>query len=92
MKYKLKPLASNEIHAMQWDGTLSGARSIQTALHNLRTTVLMVDADGNTVSCWRIETPEGQREVRAGDWIITDSKDEHYVCAPDVFADTYEPA
>jgi len=93
MKYKLKPLASNEIHAVQWDGTLSGARSIQTALHNLRTTVLMVDADGTTVTCWQIQGQgAGKREVRAGDWIITDSRGEHYVCDPDNFADTYEPA
>jgi len=39
----------------------------------------------------RIETYEGLRVARIGDWIITGVKDEKYPCKPDIFAATYEP-
>ena len=37
-----------------------------------------------------IETLEGAHDVRAGDWIITGVKGEHYPCKPDIFELTYE--
>jgi len=93
MKYKPKPRIVDMIDAMQWDGTLSGATVIRAMLPNLFTLGFTAHMGDNTVAFWQIQGPgAGKREVRAGDWIITDLKGEHYLCAPDVFADTFEPA
>ena len=37
-----------------------------------------------------IDTLEGGHTVKAGDWIITGVKGEHYPCKPDIFEATYE--
>jgi len=93
MKYKLKPGIVDVIDAMQWDGTRTGVQAIQTALHNLRTTALMANADDNTVVFWQIQGPHFYGcNVRVGDWVIADARGEHYLYDADTFADTYEPA
>ncbi len=39
---------------------------------------------------YRIDTLEGGRIVSPGDWIITDTQGERYLCKPDIFNATYE--
>lgn len=39
-----------------------------------------------------IKTLEGWLSVQVGCWVITGVNGEHYPCAPDIFAATYEPA
>ncbi len=40
---------------------------------------------------FRINTLEGQHDVRANDWIIQGVAGELYPCKPEIFALTYEP-
>ena len=39
-----------------------------------------------------INTLEGTVSARKGDWIIRGVKGEFYLCKPDIFAASYEPA
>ena len=39
-----------------------------------------------------IQTLEGTMTARVGDWIIRGIKGEYYLCKPDIFEATYEPA
>ena len=88
-KFRKKPVV---IEAVQWDGTLSGARAIEAALRTLQTLALTFHPPSNRVSYWKIGTLEGGHVVSPGDWIITGVKGEHYPCKPDIFAATYDPA
>lgn len=87
MKYRKKPVV---VEAVQWDGTYSHAKLLQTEL-GLDTRGMTSHPPSNSVSWWRIDTLEGGHTVTPGDWIITGVKGEHYPCKPDIFAMTYEP-
>ncbi len=39
-----------------------------------------------------IRRPGWKHEGQAGDWLISRTPDDQYICAADVFAETYEPA
>ena len=39
-----------------------------------------------------VETPEGDMEGKAGDWLMCGASGERYVCSGDIFAKTYVPA
>lgn len=39
----------------------------------------------------QIQTLEGEREARVGDWIIRSIKGEFYPCKADIFAESYDP-
>lgn len=47
---------------------------------------------GATVGTITIRTLEGDMTAVAGEWIIQGVKGEIYLCKPDIFQQTYEPA
>ena len=87
MKFIKKPIV---IDAVLWDGTLSGAKAIQSDIPTLETRGMSSHPPSDTVTYWRIGTLEGGHEVSPGDWIITGIKGEHYPCKPEIFALTYD--
>ncbi|MBG0874911.1 hypothetical protein H0X91_33575 [Burkholderia sp. 9777_1386] len=46
---------------------------------------------GQTDSGWRILTPDGWREVKVGDWIVTDSTGAAWPMPHSVFENLFEP-
>ena len=84
--YRKKPVV---IHAIQWDGTITGARSICAKFSELITLATDID-ENNGVRYWAIGTLEGGHEVSKGDWIIKGVKGEFYPCKPEIFELTYE--
>ena len=48
-----------------------------------------IEYDGAYILPFRIETPEGWLGMKAGDWIATGVKDEHWAIADDVFKASY---
>lgn len=51
-----------------------------------------IEYDGAYIFPFRIETPEGWLGMKAGDWIATGVKDEHWAIADDVFKASYVEA
>ena len=89
MKYRKKPVV---IDATQWDGTLTGVRSIEAIYPQMVTLAITYHEKDNTVSWWKIGTLEGSHVVSPNDWIILGIKGEYYPCKPDIFEATYESA
>ena len=87
MKYRKKPVV---IDAIQWDGTLSGWRKIESAFPKMRTTSIRYHEVRNEASGIRLTTLEGSYGVSDGDYIIRGVKGEFYPCKPDIFEMTYE--
>jgi hypothetical protein len=88
MKYRKKPV---EIDAIQWDGTLSGWRKIQSAFPKMVTTNIHYHEERNEARSIRIATLEGSSYVVSkGDYIIRGVKGEFYPCKSDIFEMTYE--
>ncbi len=51
-----------------------------------------IEYDGAYILPFRIETPEGWLGMKAGDWIATGVKSEHWPITDDVFKQTYVEA
>jgi hypothetical protein len=87
MKYRKKPVA---INAIQWDGTLSGLRKIESVFPEMKVLSMSSHEERNEARNVRIGTLEGGHEVSSGDFIICGVKGEFYPCKPDIFEMTYE--
>lgn len=77
--------------AEQFDGTVDSA----TRLSLRYASNVYPDFDGENGDHWTgrmiVNTPDGRRYANAGDWIVN-GPDGRYLCEPDIFAATYEPA
>ena len=80
-QFRKKPVV---IEAVQWLGAMSDV--IALVGRDLPTS--MSPSSGSL----RIETLEGDMEVRQGDWIIRGTEGELYPCKPAAFDATFEPA
>lgn len=87
MKYRKKPVV---VEATQW--WIPG-------MDGVRAFVSAKPPDTSCPHCGvqlrdhgSITTLEGDHIVCPGDWIITGVQGEVYLCKPDIFAATYEPA
>ena len=78
-KYRKKPVV---VEAVQYTGDN----------HAEACEFLGADHIGTTEAGVFIRTIEGEMRAPIGHWLIRGVKGEHYGCAPDVFAATYEPA
>ena len=93
MKYTKRPVT---VEAIQWTGfnpfdviDFTGrANKFYTWFSDDTAWANHVRADRNVI---KIFTREGVMEARPGDWIIRGVKGEVYPCAPDIFAETYDP-
>lgn len=85
MKYRKKPVV---IDAVQFSAADKSTHMNVNYSHS--------DPDGQSVSSldgkYWVQTLEGPLIVSEGDWIITDTKGEHYPCKPHIFPEIYEPA
>lgn len=88
-----------EIEAIQWDGTVSGAKSIVEWAESYETELLFVgeestDVEDQAVSGSNIIIPtlEGDMRAMPGDYIIKGVEDEFYPCRSDIFEKTYSKA
>jgi hypothetical protein len=79
MKFRKKPVV---IEAVQW---------FKMGDHPAVISTLIATSLSAVPVPW-IKTLEGGHVVTPGDWIITGVKGEHYLCKPDIFELTYEPA
>ena len=88
-KYKRKPAL---VEAIQWDGTFTTYREIKDVYSDIKDVVVGDMISPELGGSWVVNTPEGQRVVSPGDYIIRDKKREYYVVKPNVFKETYEEA
>lgn len=73
-----------EIEAVQWDG--QNLAAIEAFVGKA------LDAAWSVGGYCFINTLEGRTNAVVGDWIIRGVKGEFYLCKPDIFEATYEPA
>lgn len=86
MKFRKKPVV---IEAWEWDGSIETL----TMLKDLGLETLLYAYYHGTVHTLEIATLKGASyKVDKGDWIIKGVKGEFYLCKPDIFELTYEPA
>lgn len=85
MKYRKKPVV---IEAWHFDGSWESAKPIVQMGDKIFWSATPKDFLGEI----DIETIEGRMVAKPGDWIICGIKGELYLCKPDIFAATYEPA
>lgn len=78
MKYRKKPVV---IDAIQWTGknVAEVEAFLGNDLHNILTTGLIEVVSNEGI----VSGPEGM-------WVMRGVKGEHYLCAPDIFAATYD--
>jgi len=79
MKYRKKPVV---IEAVEWPGYFYG--DMRKFIDPSDVTVF--ETRGEMI----INTPEGERTVSKGDFIIKGIRGEYYPCKPDIFWATYE--
>lgn len=83
--YRTKPAV---IEAMQWDGTTVSASEIRSVFGSeIRLGQLLTDPP---TACLSAQTPEGQREIKPGDYIAKGIKGEIFVCPAELFEASYE--
>ena len=83
-KYRKKPVV---IEAVQWDGESGTANEFIGEVYGGDWEY----ANAANLAIF-IFTLEGKMLCQVGDWIIKGIKGECYVCKPDIFEATYEPA
>ena len=92
MKYRKKPVV---IKALQFDGTHSKLKHIQSLFKKLVVTAKSTHLTEDFCRNLRIKTPEGSISVSENDWILEGESSElgvHYwPVKPDYFDENYEP-
>jgi hypothetical protein len=98
-KFRKKPVV---LEACRWDG--ANVQELTTWLAGFDLHVAPPNDEPECVKCIArfdytvtppsvlIPTLEGTMAATAGDWIIRGVKGELYLCKPDIFDATYEPA
>lgn len=86
MKYRKKEVV---VEAVQWLGFEEGPHDLGVVMPPGEAEEAWIAVIGGLPVGW-IETPEGGRIVRGGDYIITESGGGRYPCRPDIFEATYE--
>lgn len=69
------------VEAVRWAGDTDVFDKIQSAIS------VVGEREGRAV----VTTPEGDREVRAGDWIVKDESGAYIPMSDDMFKQKYEP-
>ncbi len=80
-RYRKRPVV---IDAVQWDGT-----NLPECIEFLGDTYVGRHTQGSVL---KIQTLEGVMNAPTGHWLIRGVAEEHYSCAPVIFAVTYEEA